>query len=802
MQTQKEKLMVIDGNALIHRSFHALPLTIQTKDGFVTNAIFGFIATLIKAIKDLNPTYIALTLDRPEPTFRHKEYKEYKAHREAQPDELYAQIPKIKKIAKALNIPIYSKAGFEADDLIGTICRKIDGKIEKIILTGDMDTLQLVNNDTKVYAMSRGVQDAILYNHDKVKEKYSGLSPNQMTDYKALRGDPSDNIPGVKGIGEKTATELLTNFNTLDKIYSQIKSDKVSNVKPRIIELLKKYKKDAYLSKKLATIKCNTDIDFKLKEAKFGNFNKEELSNILKDLEFNSLILKINSLHKQNKQTEEINKFERNQKIFQYKLIQKDKEFDEFLKIIKKQKKFTFDTEADAKNALTANLLGISFSWEKDLAYYLIIDLSNKTNDSNNNLFNYQNKKEEKNTHPWLTKLKPIFEDKTIKKSGHNIKYDINILSNYNIDVKGIYFDTRLASYILNPSTRQHDLDSLALIYLEHEKINKTDLLGAGKNKITYAEAQADKIGIYSCEDADCTEKLIKPLEKKLKENKLYKLYSRIEIPLIKILSKMEQAGIEIDSRHLSSLDSKLTDRLKAITKKIYKLSKEPFNINSPKQLKVILFERLGLSTHQIGKTKTGLSTAASELEKLRDSHPIIPLIEEHRELSKLLSTYTKALPTLISPKTNRIHTNLNQTITATGRLSSQNPNLQNIPTRTELGQLIRKAFIAKSGFELLSLDYSQIELRLAAHLSEDEKMIKAFKDGADIHTMTAAQINNINISKVTKNMRREAKAINFGILYGQGPRGLSQTTGMTHIKAQEFIDNYFKVFKNIKRVC
>ncbi|MCX6800418.1 MAG: DNA polymerase I [Candidatus Falkowbacteria bacterium] len=804
MSIKKEKLMIIDGNALIHRSFHALPPTMQTKDGTVVNAVYGFVTTLLKAINDMKPDYIALTFDEKGPTFRHLEYTEYKAHREKQPDELYAQIPLIKQMVEAFNIPIYSQSGLEADDLIGTITHTISNEIEKIILTGDMDTLQLVNDHTKVYAMSRGITESIIYDEAKKKKKYSGLGPDQMIDYKALRGDPSDNIPGVKGIGEKTAISLLTEFKSLDGVYEYIEKsseEKLTEdklIKPRIIGLLKQDKANAYLSQKLATIKCDAEIDFDLKKSKFEKINTEELINLLASLEFHSLIPRIKKLA-EGENAEIIDKFERNLKLFNYKIIEKETEFIKFKKELAGLKHFTFDIESNSKNALEADIIGISFSWQADRAYYLVIDSQNEKGKLKEaNLFNYTQRKDA-TINPWLIELKPIFENALIQKSGHNIKYDINALSNYGINVQGVYFDTRLASYLLNPGTRQHGLDSLSFSLLGHDKINKKDLLGAGKDKLEFEEVETKKIAIYSCEDADFTEKLIEPLTNNLKEHKLYELFTKIELPLVPILAHMEQAGINIDKKYLASLSKDLNSRLDIITKKIYEVAGVTFNINSTQQLRTVLFEKLALPVTLIEKTKTGLSTAASELEKLRASHPIIILIEEHRELSKLLNTYIDALPKLINPRTGRIHTSLNQTIAATGRLSSQDPNLQNIPTRTELGKSIREAFVANKGYKLLSLDYSQIELRLAAHLSQDPKMIEAFETGQDIHTITASQINNVPINEVTSDMRREAKAINFGILYGQGARGLSKTANISFVRAQEFIKNYFVVFAKVK---
>jgi len=801
MSQKKSKLIIIDGNALIHRSFHALPPTMTTKDGQMINAVYGFTTTLIKAIKDLKPKYVVLTLDEAGPTFRHKEYKEYKATRIKQADELYAQIPIVRRVANAFNIPIFSKQGFEADDLIGTITKQINDKVEKFILTGDMDTLQLIDDNTKVYTISRGIADSVTYDANQVFEKY-GLNVSQIIDYKALRGDPSDNIPGVRGIGEKTATTLLQEFETLEKLYKEIEKNSPNieeKIKPRIIELLKKYKDDAFLSKNLATIKCDVDIDFELDKAIFGKFDKDKIVKLFSELEFNSLLPRVQKLGS-SLTSEEVgeDKFARNEKLFNYQLVNQEKDFQEFFKKIKAQDYFTFDTETTSKNSIEADLLGISFAWQDKEAYYLEIKSLKPKAGNQEDLFNYGNNFEKIN--PWLEQLKPIFEDKKIKKAGHNIKYDINVLASYDIKVKGVYFDTRVASYILNPGTRQHDLDSLAFAELGHDKINKEDLLGKGKNKITYQEVEVKKMANYSCEDADFTHRLIAKLKSKLKKQKIDKLFYKLELPLVSILANMEQVGILIDEKYLSKMNTKLSLRIQEVSKKIYKEADETFNINSTKQLKVVLFEKLEIPTLTISKTKTGFSTAAKELEKLRDEHDIIPLIQEYRELSKLLSTYIVALPRLINPITKRIHTSFNQTITSTGRLSSLKPNLQNIPIKSELGREIRKTFVAKPGFKFLSLDYSQIELRLAAHLSGDEKMIQAFCNNCDIHASTAAAINDVKLEDITKQMRREAKAINFGVLYGQGPHGLAQAANITYARAKEFIDQYFNVYKGVKK--
>ncbi len=798
---KKGKLMILDGNALIHRSFHALPPTLTTKKGELVNAVYGFTTVLLKAIREFKPNYIVLTLDRAAPTFRHKEYKEYKANRVKAPDDLYSQFPRVREIAGIFNIPIYEKDGFEADDLIGTIAAEVNGDIEKIIVTGDLDTLQLVNNHVKVYTMKRGLTDSMIYDKQAVRQRY-GLDTNQMIDYKALRGDPSDNIPGVRGIGEKTATELLQNFKTLNGVYENINSEKIKN---RIKGLLKQYKKDAFMSKMLATIKCDVKIKFDLEKARFNDINQEEAVKLFSELEFKSLLPRIKELGIRNNELgkhgeDEIDKFQRNIKKFKYHLIDDDKKFAGFLIKLKQQKEFAFDTETADTDSINAELLGISFCWKAKEAYYL--EVRNKKLEVRSDLFNYKNNKNNgcDKISPWLKQLKPILEDKNIKKFGHNIKYDIKVLACYNINVQGAAIDTMIASYLLNPGTRQHNLDILTFTELGHEKIAKEDLLGKGRDKIEFRDAPIEKLYNYSCEDADFTYRLAKKLLPELKKQKLDKLFKDIEMPLIKVLVNMETNGLKIDSKFLAKISQKAKKKIEQLEIKIYKQAGARFNINSTQQLREILFEKLAIPTDGISKTKTGLSTAADELAKLKDLHPIIKLIQEYRELAKLSTTYINALPKLVNSKTGRLHTSFNQTITATGRLSSSEPNLQNIPVRTELGREIREAFIADKGYKLLSLDYSQIELRLAAHMSGDKKMIKAFCNGADIHQMTAAEINQIVPEAVTREMRRQAKAINFGIIYGQGPHGLSQGADIPYWRAKEFIEQYFIAYKDVKK--
>ncbi|HTX86949.1 MAG TPA: DNA polymerase I [Candidatus Nanoarchaeia archaeon] len=808
MPKKPEKLMIIDGNALIHRSFHALPPTLRTKDGELVNAVYGFSAVLLKAWRELKPDYIALTLDMKGPTFRHKKYKEYKATRIKAPQDLYDQIPRVKEVAAAFNIPIFELQGFEADDLIGTIDKEVGPEVEKIIVTGDMDTLQLVDRSTKVFTMGHGLSESVVYDEARVKERY-GLDPDQMIDYKALRGDPSDNIPGVRGIGEKTATELLQNFKTLDGVYDQLKIKKEKlKIKPRIIELLKEHKDEAYLSKDLATIKLDVPIKFDLAKCRAYDFDREKVAGVFSELGFKSLLPRVQDLVNAHFKISDksayakatADKFERDRTEFKYVLVDDDKKFAKFFAALSKQKEFTIDTETTGFDPLLENLLGVSFSWKEGEAYYVQIkNKKEKIKNNQNSLFDAPEKDSTKNSNPWLKELKSILENSEIKKCGHNIKFDLRVLRHAGIDMKGIDFDTMIASYLLNPGTRAHNLDAVTFAELGFEKISTEDLLGQGKDKKTFATVETEKLGLYSCEDADFTHRLQAKLAKHLRDKDLLKLFDEIEIPLVPVLATVEDNGVILDKDFLAAMDKKLAKRISGLKKKIWSLAGGEFNINSTHQLKEVLFDKLLISTTGIGHTKTGYSTAADELEKLKHEHEIIPLIQEYRELMKLQNTYVVALPILINPITGRVHTSFNQTVTATGRLSSSDPNLQNIPIRTELGQEIRKAFIAQKGWKIVSLDYSQIELRLAAHLSGDKRMIDTFERNLDIHTSTAAAINNVKIEEVTKKMRTEAKAINFGILYGQGAYGLAQNTDMPLNRAKEFIEHYFDLYKNIK---
>lgn len=814
MPSKNKTFLILDANAILHRSFHALP-PLQTKDGTIVNAVYGFITTLLKALKEFKPGYVAVAFDKKGPTFRHKEYKEYKATRVKAPQELYDQFPITHDVLEAFRIPVFEKDGFEADDVIGTMAKQTEDKANVIIATGDMDALQLVDDHIKVFTLRKGMSDTVVYDAAAVKERY-GLTPKQIIDYKALAGDTSDNIPGVKGVGEKTATTLLQEFGDIETLYKELEkeSKRTQNIKASVRTKLLTDKKNAFLSKMLATIILDVPVNFSLEDTAVQPYDHDKIFSLFQKLEFKTLLSRLPSqqssmfTEKGGERTERGRKkageeakeeiggepvyekittrkptpeFEIPQNADEeYTLVDTEEKFNVFYTELNKQKEIVIDTETTSLEAHSARLLGISFSWKAGQAWYVGLPI-------------IEDKKA-------FAKIKEVLEDAGVKKIGHNLKYDVQILKLAGIEVNPISFDTMIASYVLNPGTRQHNLDSLAFQEFGHQMIPIKALIGVGKKAITMDKVPQDKLSWYSCEDADYTFRIYQKLSKALAKSTMTGLFEKIEMPLVPVLTDMELAGIKIDVPFLDVLTKKLAKRLEKLTADIYKHAGKEFNINSPIQLKEILFEDLQIGVDmKIKRTKTGLSTAASELEKLAGEHPIVELLMEYRELSKLQSTYAEALPKLVNTKTGRVHTSFNQTVAATGRLSSSDPNLQNIPIRTELGNEIRKAFIAERGYKLISADYSQIELRIVASIAADEKMIDSFRKGEDIHKRTAADVYEIPLEEVTKEQRYAAKEVNFGVLYGMGVMGLASRKGITKEHAREFIDKYFAVHHWIK---
>lgn len=780
------KVVLFDGNAILHRAFHALP-PLSLKDGTLVNAVYGFVTIFLKVLKDIRPSHVAVTFDRREPTFRHKEYVAYKAQRVKQPQELYDQIPLIKEVLSAFNVPVYELAGYEADDIIGTVVTKVrqsESDMDILIVTGDLDTLQLVDDKTKVFTPKKGLSDPVIYDVAAVNERY-GLTPNQLIDYKALRGDPSDNIPGVKGVGEKTASDLIKTYGTLENLLDVLADPKKfhGQLSPRLMELIRNNREEALMSKHLVTIIKDAPVDFNLVDSELKSFNTDKLVELFNKFEFKSLLARIPEVEKSLALPVVASEPKKADKIkTDYKSVVTEVDLVKMLKQIKSTEFLAVDTETTGLNPWQAKLLGISLSTKPGEGFFVVVDDKIKT------------------TTAWQEFVQLLI-DNNIKKSGHNIKFDYKILKLSGLDLKPISFDTLLAAYLLKGGERTLDLKSLVFEELGQRMTNIEELIGPkGVGQKTMADVELNKLSDYACADADFTGRLQAKLAPRLQESDLQGLFTKIEMPLVEVLSDMELNGIKIDSGYLNKMAKTLRTEIADLTDKIYKLSGEEFNINSPKQLKEILFVKLKIGTEGLRKTKTGISTAASELEKMRGLHPIIDEIFEYRELSKLLSTYVEALPALVNKTTGRVHTSFNQTITATGRLSSSDPNLQNIPIRTDWGKKIRQAFVAESGNVLVSADYSQIELRVAAHLSGDKTMIEVFKSGRDFHAATAAFIHDVPLDKVTPDQRRSAKEVNFGVLYGMGAWGLSERTGLTRYEAQEFISRYFKSFSGLAK--
>lgn len=717
-----KKLIIIDGNALLHRAYHAIqPLT--DPKGRQVNAVFGFARVFIKAMKEMKPDYAAVAWDRREPTFRHEAYKEYKAQREKKPQDLYDQIPMIQDFLTAYGVPSYDAKGFEADDVIATIADK--AKTDKvIILTGDKDTFQIVNEKINVLTFKKGVSETLLYTPEEIKKEY-GLEPEQMIELKALAGDPSDNIKGVKGIGKIGAEKLLKKYKNVDGIYKNLENLEATE---KVKAVLRAGRDDAYKSRSLVVLRKDAPVKFSLEEMEFGIHDTETVNKFFVDYGFKSLLEP--SIKEQiSSRGREINSLSEAKKIISrikdelsfYIIESPESLFGKEIKEI-----FIASGNEMAKIVFGKNLKVLDFFHE----------------------------------------AKSIFEDKNIKKVSHDIKNQMHILERFGVGIGGEMFDVMIAAYVLNPGTRGYDLERLTMEYLK--KAPSGDLI-------------FDLINL----------KIL--LAGRIEEEKFQKIFYEIEMPLISVLFRMECYGIKIDKEKLAKLSADFEARLKEIDKEIYKLAGEEFNIDSPQQLKVVLYDKLALKPEsgRIKKGKTGLSTAASELEKLSGSHPIIDLISEHRELAKLKNTYIDTLPKQLD-KEGRVHSTFNQTVTSTGRLSSSEPNLQNIPIRSEMGKKIREAFVSEKGCVLASLDYSQIELRLAAALTGEKHMIEAFLAGEDIHRQTAAEIFSVEEKDVTKEMRSRAKTINFGVLYGMGSGGLAAATKMSRAEAEDFLARYY----------
>ena len=766
---KRPKLFLIDATSFCYRAYYAIR-TLSNSRGEPTNAIYGFITMMRKLIQDENPDYLAMCFDRKEPTFRHEKFRDYKAHRKPMPEDLVEQLEPIKQFCRASRFALFEKAGYEADDLIGTLaCRGEKEGFDVLIITGDKDAMQLV--DERIKIMNPHKENAI-YDAAMVRKRFEGLGPEKVVDIMALMGDASDNIPGVPGVGEKTAIKLIQEFGSMENLMKHIPKIRSKSQQ----SLLRDHEQTARLSKDLAAIDTQVPVEIDWEELKVQPPDEAQLVELFKHYEFRALL-------KEHVETGTLEKSER-----RYQVIRSDQELHELLVQLRQAAAFSFDTETTASDPMQARLVGMSFSWQPFHAAYL------PTASKNHQGVGLPVDKV-------LALLKPILEDPAQKKYGQNIKYDWIVMKRHGVALQGIAFDTMIASYLIHPLKRNHNLDDIALDFLSIKKITTQSLIGKGKEQRTMDQVPLEEISVYACEDADCVFRLVPILRPKLEEIGLAALNHDVELPLAAVLAKMEMNGVKLDLKFLKQLSEKARDDLERLTREIYQEAGEEFNINSTKQMADILFVKMKLPV--IRRTKTGYSTDENVLQKLALTYELPRKILEYREKAKLKSTYLDALPAMIHPETGLIHTSYNQTTTATGRLSSSEPNLQNIPIKTETGRQIRKAFVPRAGKDqrgqLLSADYSQIELRILAHLSKDKNLTAAFQEDRDIHRYTATLLYGVTEKEVTREMRNVAKTINFSIIYGKTAFGLSQDLGVSVSEAESFINQYFTRYAQVK---
>ena len=781
------RLVVVDGNSIMNRAFYGImgSKMLMTEDGTYTNAVYGFLAILFKIIEDLNPEYLAVSFDLKAPTARHKMYEGYKANRHGMPDELAVQMPIIKDILRDMNITIIEKEGYEADDVLGTLSKRAEKEgINVTILSGDRDTFQLTSDNicVRIPRTKMGKTEVEDFDRNKIKEVY-GLEPIQLIEVKGLQGDASDNIPGVPGIGEKTALSLIQTYGTIENIYEELENGKAETIKGKTREKMIENKDLAFLSKTLGTINLQVPIEEKIEDLKVKEWDNEKVYEDFKSLRFNRYIERFNLKENGTKSNTIESKEE---KIEVTELEINSKECSKLLEDIKQNKIliYYFDKNEDktSKNIIKKSVNGISILYNEKV-YYITI-----------------NNKEE------LEKFKDIFEDANIQKIGYKLGEDYVLLRENNITMKNIFFDIEIAAYLLSPTTNKYELNNLINQYLEldvEEYLQKNGIDTNSNKQMNLFETNTLKDeqkaivqtnAFYTYNIGKLQEILTKELEKHNEIN----LFKNIEMPLVEVLAKMQYNGMYLDKEELISFGNEIKQQLEKLTKEIYELAGEEFNINSTIQLGNILFEKLKLTSSK--KTKKGYSTDVDALEKIKDEHPIVNKILEYRGLTKLNSTYVEGMLPYINENTKRIHSFFHQTVTATGRISSTEPNLQNIPTRIELGKRLRKVFKPKEGYVFIDADYSQIELRVLAHISQDEHMLQAFKDGEDIHKQAASKVLNIPIEQVTKEQRSSAKAVNFGIVYGISDFGLAQQLGISRKKAKEYIEQYLEKYNGINK--
>ena len=782
---EKPLLLIIDGHAMVHRSWHAISVRQHlsvSKTGEDVTAVFGFSNTFLRAIQEWSPTHCAIAFDLPTPTFRHLLFPEYKAQRPESPPELRAQFSRIKQLMEAFQVPIFEAEGYEADDVIGTLCRKAEEQqIETVVLTGDTDTFQLISPWVRV-DLFHSIQGRKIYDETEVRARYGGLVPAQQPDLKALKGDTSDNIPGVPGIGDKTAVKLLVELGgSLEAVYENVDAVKP----PKIREALLANRERAFQGRVLTTIVRDVPVELDLERCRFWTYDREDVVNLLKELEFFTVVSRVPEPLESPvpQESADVPKIVERPSSEDYQSVDNREKLDQMLRELSEAGSFAFDTETTNIDPMRADLVGLSFSTAPGRAWYVPVGHEEGP----------QLPLEEV-----LAEVRPILETPQTAKTAHNGNYDLTVMSNYGITPTNLDFDTMFAAHLLG--RKALGLKNLALDILGVEMTHIAELIGTGKKQITMAQVPIEKATEYACSDADMTSRLRGALEEELRRQGLWDLFSQVEMPLVPVLVAMQRHGVALDAGALHEMSRDLNQQLKQLEVDIYDSVGHVVNINSPKQLSDLLFNELRLPKTK--RTKTGYSTDANSLEFLKGQHPVIDKILEYRQLSKLKSTYVDALPEMINPRTGRVHTSYNQTGSATGRVSSSDPNLQNIPIRTELGRQVRKAFVAENSPDwlLLSADYSQIELRVLAHLSQDAGLMEAFRRGEDIHSATASLMYDVPLDQVTLDMRRIAKVLNFGVIYGLSAYGISQQTEFTTEEGQRFIETYFNKYPGIQR--
>ncbi len=760
-EPRNPRFYIIDGNSYIYRAFYAIR-GLTTSSGMPTNAVFGFATMLMKVVKEQEPAYLAVAFDPKGPTRRHGEFKGYKAHRPPMPRDLVPQVPFIHRLVEAFRIPLFIKEGQEADDVIATLTRvAVARHMDVVIVSGDKDLLQLVGPGVAVYDSLKEKT----YGPAEVEERF-GVPPERVVEIMGLMGDASDNIPGVPGVGEKTAQALIKSYGSIENLLAH--AQEIS--RPKLRQSLLENAELARLSRDLALLHADVPLDVDFERLALREPDASELLSILRELEFSSLLKYVTPAAPA---------------AADYRTVLTEAELAEMITGISDARAVSVDTETTSLDPLQAELVGISFSMRASTGYYIPLR------------HDYAGAPRQIAADRALSLLRPLLEDPALPKVGQNLKYDLLVLRRAGIDMQGVSFDTMIASYVLNPSRSSHSLDALALEYLNYKTTTYEEVTGRGKSQKSFSEVDVAAATRYSAEDADIALRLKEILEPRLRDHDLERLFQEVEMRLMLVLADMEEAGVRIDTTLLGAMSGRLAQEAESIVRSIYELAGTEFNINSPKQLADILFGTLRLTP--LKRTKTGFSTDVDVLEELAHVHPLPGEVLRYRTVSKIRSTYVDALPAMVNPRTGRLHTSLNQTVTATGRLSSSEPNLQNIPVRTEIGREIRRAFIADRGHRLLSADYSQIELRVLAHMSGDPELIETFTRDEDIHARTASEIFGLPQAEVTAEMRRKAKAVNFGIIYGISSFGLAQDIGVSNTEAKRYIDGYFARYPMVR---